>query len=608
MRLYATISTAALMLASVPTSTASFCGAVKISQLSVDGRTDAPLGLGNPRPTLAWQMIQTRDCPESDDICPADRRTAYEIQATATDDDLQAGHLIWKSGKTEGNEQNVLFGINLTSRDTSDWDRARWIDYPGRNNSQPLPLFVRPFDIPSGKVVADARLYISGVCMHHATVNGEDATDEVLAPGYSNYQLSSDYRTYDVMNALRPSPNAVGVSLGNGPVYVRRNVRNPAVGRNAPYSWWESQLMGNGTLSADVTTGSSNVRLSSVARYNIGGSINIDTSDGEQLGWDKPGTDLKPSAWTSAGIAPAPNLATKLVARAAELIKEQERFTPVSVTSPVPGIWVFDFGQNIVGWPLITLPELPAGVTIKVAPAEGLNANGTVNQASLGPGPRGSDLFNAYTTAGRAGGETWHPRLNYFGMQWVQVIGLPSGFEPGPELVTGIRLQADVPIAGTFTSSNARLNRINKMAHYSFASNLMSVFTDCPGREKLSYPVDYTMPMGAIYRNFHVDGMLRTSMRHLGEGQSVADTPMAGNVALKTPVYDWGYSGRFGDEINWGNAIVFVPSFLHDLYDDTTVGQISHTGDSLVNTKILPFDMSAMEYFFSDDPNLVLLR
>ncbi|KAM0607874.1 hypothetical protein ACHAP1_003267 [Verticillium nonalfalfae] len=632
MRLCATISTAALMLASVPASTASSCGAVKISQLSVDGRTDAPLGLGNPRPTLAWQMIQTRDCPESDDICPADRQTAYEIQAAATVDDLLAGRLIWKIwdalGQPSGWSRPSTWTIGLL--DQSDWGRARWIDYPDRNDSQPLPLFARPFDIPSGKVVADARLYISGVGMHHATVNGEDATDEVLAPGYSNYQLSSEYRTYDVMNALRPGPNAVGVSLGNGPAYVRRNVRNPAVGRNAPYSWWESQLMGNGTLSADVATGSSNVRLSSVARYNIGGSINIDTGDGgnrlesrvitaidndtsiisftpaleqsheagakvtgsgnniaasdpsagaavtprfiarleimfgdgsstiivtdrswrtalgplvtdawysgsdydarrEQLGWDQPGTDLKPSAWTSAGIAPAPNLATRLVARAAELIKEQERFTPVSVTNPVPGIWVFDFGQNIVGWPLITLPELPAGVTIKVAPAEGLNANGTVNQASLGPRPRGSDLFNTYTTAGRAGGETWHPRFNYFGMQWVQVTGLPSGFEPGPELVTGIRLQADVPIA------------------------------------------DYTMPMGAIYRNFHVDGMLRTSMRHLVEGQSVADTPMAGNVALKTPVYDWGYSGRFGDEINWGNAIVFVPSFLHDLYDDTTV-------------------------------------
>ncbi|KAH6700895.1 alpha-L-rhamnosidase [Verticillium dahliae] len=484
-------------------------------------------------PTLAWQMIPTQDCPESDETCPGDRQTAYEIQAAATADDLRAGRFIWKSGKTEGNEQNARFGISLTSRDTVawrvkvwdalgqpsgwsrpstwtlglldqfDWGQARWIDYPDRNGSQPLPLFVRHFDISSGKVVADARLYISGVGMHHATVNGEDATDEVLAPGYSNYQLSSEYRTYDVTNALGPAP-MLSVSA-----WATDRLTFGAI-----------QLMGNGTLSANVTTGSSNVRLSSVARYNIGGSIHIDTSDGgdwlesrvitaidngtsvisftpaleqshkagakvtgsgnniaasdpsagaavtprfiarleimfdngsstiivtdrswrtalgplvtdawysgsdydarrEQLGWDEPGTDLKSSTWTSAGIAPPPNLATKLVARAAELIKEQERFSPVSVTNPAP------------------------------------------------------------------------------------VTGLPSGFEPGPELVTGIRLQADVPIAGPFTSSNARLSRINKMAHSSFASNLMSVFTDCPGREKLSYPADYTMPSRAIYRNFH---------------------------------------------------------------------------------------------------------
>jgi alpha-L-rhamnosidase len=62
---------------------------------------------------------------------------------------------------------------------------------------------------------------------------------------------------------------------------------------------------------------------------------------------------------------------------------------------------------------------------------------------------------------------------------------------------------------------------------------------------------------------------MRTTMRHLVEGQSLADTPMFGNVALKTPVYDWGYTGRFGDEINWGNGIILVPAFLYELYGDT---------------------------------------
>ena len=44
-----------------------------------------------------------------------------------------------------------------------------------------------------------------------------------------------------------------------------------------------------------------------------------------------------------------------------------------------------------------------------------------------GGGRRGVDLFNTYTTAGTPGGETWHPDFNYFGMQWVQVTGLPDG-------------------------------------------------------------------------------------------------------------------------------------------------------------------------------------
>lgn len=41
----------------------------------------------------------------------------------------------------------------------------------------------------------------------------------------------------------------------------------------------------------------------------------------------------------------------------------------------------------------------------------------------------------------------------------------------------------------------------------------MSVITDCPGREELSYPADYTMIMDAIYRNFCLMPFMRTAMR-----------------------------------------------------------------------------------------------
>ncbi|MFD7025472.1 family 78 glycoside hydrolase catalytic domain [Promicromonospora sukumoe] len=692
---------------------------VEVVDLSVNGRTDSPLGIGSWRPTLGWKMTiddrRSNPCsgPTVRGVCALDRQTAYEVEAATSRQALEAGRLLWGSGRVRSSEQTgVRLGVELGSRDTvvwrvrvwdalnqrsrwsdpasfsvglldqSDWGDARWIEQAGRAEADPLPLFARQFELPTRKRVASATLYLSGVGLHHATVNGREITDEVLAPGNSNYQLSSEYRTYDVTRHLLRGENAIGVSLGNGPAYVRRSVTNPAVGRTSPYSWWQSQLKGSGTLVADAPAGATAVQVSSVTGYHVGGTVNVDTGDGgtrlesrritaigtagpdgtgisfepalasghaaggtvtgsgnnlaasdasagaavtprfigrveirytdgtsttivtdrqwraasgplvtdawysgsdhdarrEQVGWDRPGADLTASAvrrdgspvnWTAAGIAPPPNLATRLVARDAEPIVERERFTPVNVTSPREGVWVFDFGQNIVGWPELRLPKLPAGTVVKVKPAESLNADGTVNQSSLGPGGRGADLFNTYTTAGLRGGETNHPRFNYFGMQWVQVEGLPAGFTPAPSLVTGVRLQADAPDVNTFHSSSERLNRIDRMVHYSFAGNFMSVFTDCPGREKLSYPADYTMPMGGIHRTFELDAYLRTTARHLVEGQSVADTPMFGNVALKAPVYDWGYTGQFGDEINWGNGIVLTPAFLYEYYGDT---------------------------------------
>ncbi|MFJ6569554.1 family 78 glycoside hydrolase catalytic domain [Streptomyces sp. NPDC091292] len=300
----------------------------------------------------------------------------------------------------------------------------------------------------------------------------------------------------------------------------------------------------------------------------------------EQDGWTSPGADLgrsarrrdgSPVGWVGAGIAPPPNLTTELVWRAGEPVKVMDRIRPVAITQPKPGVWVFDFGQNFAGWPELSVDgTVPPGTTIKLLPAESLAADGTVDQASVmgGGGSRGTDVFAAYTTYGDRKGETWHPRFHYFGMQWVQVTGLPPGYRPTAATVTGLQLHADTPVAGSFHTSNERINRIHRMARYSIMSNTMSTFTDCPGREKLAYPADYLQPFGSLHRHFGYAAYLRTMQRHLAEGQSKAGDNI-GNVALKAPVYDWGYTGRFGDEINWGNGIVLTPWFLYETYGDT---------------------------------------
>src|SRR5690606_9284977 len=102
--------------------------------------------------------------------------------------------------------------------------------------------------------------------------------------------------------------------------------------------------------------------------------------------------------------------------------------------------------QNFAGWPELHVKGVPAGTVIRMAPAESLNADGTVDQTSImgGGGGRGTDVFNTYTAYGDPKGETWRPRFQYFGMQYVQVTGLPEGYQPTPETITGLRLGAAV--------------------------------------------------------------------------------------------------------------------------------------------------------------------
>ncbi|MES5823353.1 family 78 glycoside hydrolase catalytic domain [Streptomyces sp. RG80] len=676
-----------------------------ITDLTVDGRTGTLLGVDDPAPRLGFRAAGVR---------AGWRQAAYRIRAARGARDLRAGRYLWDSGKVRSDAQNDIAwgGPTLTSRQEvvwqvrvwgtdgratpwsrpaswemgllkrSDWGDARWIEYPGRSLDQPLPILARSFKAPAH--ISRARLYVSGVGLHHAVLNGRPVTDEVLAPGNSNYQLSTEYRVHDVTHLIRPGANTLGVELGHGTALVTRSVTNPVTGRSAPYSWWQSQFKGSGALVAAALAGATNVKVNGVAGYHVGGAIDIDTGDGgerlesrtitaigtagadgtgitfepplkaghaagaavtgsgnplastdpsagaavtprliarleltradgttetvvsdrswkaalgpttlanwysgsdydarrEQPGWTAPGADLGDSAkrrdgtpvgWTRAGIAPPPNLTTDLVWRVGEPVKIVDKLRPTRISQPRPGVWVFDFGQSFAGWPRLELDgTLPAGTTVKLQPAESLNADGTVDQASLmgGGAARGTDLFATYTTYGDADGESWQPRFHYFGMQWVQVTGLPSHYTPTENTLTGLQLHADVPAAGDVRTSDERINRIHRMARYSIMSNTMSTFTDCPGREKLAYPADYLQPFSSLHRTFGYDAYLRTMQRHLAEGQSRAGDNI-GNVALKAPVYDWGYTGRFGDEINWGDGIVLTPWLLYETYGDT---------------------------------------
>jgi len=102
-----------------------------------------------------------------------------------------------------------------------DW-QAQWIAHPAWNFGQPLPIFAKQFAVSQG--VKRARLYITGLGNYVATINGAAVTDEVLAPGNTDYSKQVEYAVYDVTALLTQGANTISVELGNG---IYNSVQTP---------------------------------------------------------------------------------------------------------------------------------------------------------------------------------------------------------------------------------------------------------------------------------------------------------------------------------------------------------------------------------------------
>ncbi|MFB6784534.1 family 78 glycoside hydrolase catalytic domain [Streptomyces sp. NPDC056352] len=242
--------------------------------------------------------------------------------------------------------------------------------------------------------------------------------------------------------------------------------------------------------------------------------------------------------------------------------------SPVAITEPISGTWVFDFGQNAAALPELHVDgSLLAGTVVRMQPAESLKADGTVDSASLGSG---KGILETYTTFGAADGETGRPQFGYHGFQYIQVTGLPSGYQPDTRTVTARHVRASARVSGDVSTSSERVNRLHRMSRYSIASNMMSIFTDCPGREKLGWLADMLHSMPAIDRNFDMSAYLQHMERVMREAQLV-DGPNAGLVPEHTPefpVFD-GQWAMYRNDISWGSAVILAPWWLWRHHGDT---------------------------------------
>ncbi len=545
----------------------------------------APLGIGAERPRLSW-IIEAVD-PGARGI----RQTAYRV-LVASSPALLAQDLgdLWDSGRVESSSSHLVpyGGAPLRSRarcfwkvrawDESgrpsawsetaewtmgllrpeDWAPAKWVGAGAGPASGPMPIFRRAFAVE--KAVRRALVSVCGLGHYELRLNGRKVGDAALEPGWTNYRKTCLYQTYDVTPLVARGENVLGVLLGNGMYNVvgGRYVKFKGT-FGAPCLILRLDLeLDDGTTAAVVSDASWKTAPGPIVFSCVYGGEDYDARR-EAPGWDGPGFD--DSAWTAAAVVEAPG--GVLSSRSAPPVKVMREFKPVRITQPRPGAFVYDLGQNFSGWPRVTVKG-PAGAAVKMTPGELLDGDGLVSQRSSG-GP----VWFSYTLKGGAE-ESWHPRFTYYGFRYVQVEGAAPEGEPGapdglPRILglSGQFIHSSAESAGEFSCSNADVVRIHDLINAAIRSNLQSVLTDCPHREKLGWLECAHLLAGCISYNHHVPRFFAKIARDMSEAQ--LDN---GLVPTTAPHYRAGTSGPFRDSPEWGSAYVLIPWIAWQTYGD----------------------------------------
>ncbi|GGU58948.1 family 78 glycoside hydrolase catalytic domain [Streptomyces daghestanicus] len=417
-----------------------------------------------------------------------------------------------------------------------------------------LPLLTDDFALP--KKARSARLYIAGLGVYDATVNGEPVGDAVLEPANTTYGERVQYATYDITDLLRKGTNTLGVALGNGMSNVvstadryRKlygNISDPKLIARLEVT------LADGTPRT-VTSGDGwRTALGPTTSSNWYGGEDHDARR-ELPHWDEPGGDRR--AWRRAVPVDAPGSAgrpAELSARETEPIRVVETLTGEEVDGAA-GSRVFDLGRNIAGWPEITVTA-PGGTTVRVYPAESLKDGHAFQSISN----VGAPLWDSYTTGGGRD-ETWHPRFSYHGFRYLELKGVPEGAEI---TVRGKVLRTDNASAGTFDSSDPLIDGIHALIRGAIQGNMMSVLTDCPSREKLGWLEQNQLVFPALAANYDMRSYLRKIVRDMADAQTAE-----GLVPSTVPEYT-SLPGAYRNDANWGGAFVLVPWQLYTTYGD----------------------------------------
>ena len=568
-----------------------FCSCQTINKEVVPGelRTEylsGPIGLDTPSPRFTWNFS-----PSQKEFS----QSYYQIHVATSAGLLEEGKAdVWDSDKLEGTlpfarytgttplESHRMYYWNVTVWDASgrktstsqtatfemakinpsDW-QAKWITDKQDKEFEPAPLFRKTFS--AKKPIASARAYVSAAGYAELFINGKRVGENFLDPGYTHFDKRLLYVTHDITPLLTQGENAVGAVLGNG----WYNIQSKAVW-DFEKARWRDRPRFLCELRITYADGSSEVVATddswrtSTGPYTYNNLYSGDMYDArlEQEGWNTP--TFNDASWTDAVITSQP--APLLVAQTMPGIRITEEVKASAFKTFSNKLYVYSFPKNMAGVTRLKVKGKP-GTRITVKHGELLKKDGRLEQGNINVyyhPEKAKEVFqmDVYTLKGTGEEEVFMPHFCYHGFQYAEVES-SEPVELTDQSLTALFMHTALDQVGEFSSSNELLNKIWTATNQAYRSNIHSIPTDCPQREKNGWTADAHVAIDLALLNFDGITLYEKWMNDFIDNQRDS----IGDISGIIPSSSWGYGEWIGPV--WDAALFIIPNALCNYYGDT---------------------------------------
>jgi len=416
----------------------------------------------------------------------------------------------------------------------------------------PVKSLRRTFKL--SKIVASARLYVTALGAYEFHVNGARVGDQILAPGWMDFRQHVPYQVYDVTAQLRVGQNALAAYLAPG-WYT-----TPLQWYGQGYNYGNTPPALKAQLRIEHADGSVEwINTDPAWKADVSPILFSEIYDGEtydarrvQPGWDS--ASFSDQSWKAAQLVHPTE--PQIVWQYFEPIRVEKVLTAKTITTPKPGVFIFDFGQNLSGLARIQV-QGSSGTDVQLRYAEELNPDGSIYVENL----RTAKATDHFILAGN-GIEEFQPHFTFHGFRYAEISGI--NLKPGLNAVQAVVFHTDAPFTAELHTSNAMVNQLWSNIVWGQRSNFVGVPTDCPQRdERLGWSADAQVFWRTAAYNMNLVGFSRKFAGDL-RGTQVG-TPMYGIFAPGT------FTSNPGFGTGWSDAGVIIPWTAWMQYGDKRI-------------------------------------